>query len=64
MEGSLGLEVFGENRETVRTPKHRFRQLDPSWFLSGQTTSFAWSPTAKELVRAEERGGIPFAGLL
>ena len=39
------------------TPRHRLRQAEPSWFFSGQTTSFCASDTEKELV-SELRGGI------
>ena len=33
---------------TTRTPRQRFRHADPSWFLSGQTTSLPASVTEKE----------------
>lgn len=36
---------------------HRFRQLDPSWLCSGQTTSLLESVIEKEDVN-EDRGGI------
>jgi hypothetical protein len=39
------------------TPMHRFRQLDPSWFRRGQTTSLLVSVMEKEDVK-EDRGGI------
>ena len=42
------------------TPRHRFRQLDPSWFLNGQTTSLLASDAEKELV-SEFLGGMPGA---
>lgn len=41
----------------VLTPKQRFRQLDPSWFFNGQTTSLLTSDAENELVR-EDLGGI------
>lgn len=41
----------------VLTPKQRFRQLEPSWPVNGQTTSLLASEAEKELVR-EDRGGI------
>lgn len=44
-------------RETALTPKHRFRQLEPSLLVNGQTTSLLASETEKELVR-EARGGM------
>ena len=37
---------------------HLFRQLDPSWFLNGQTTSLLASDAEKELVN-EFLGGMP-----
>ena len=40
------------------TPRHRFRQLDPSWFLNGQTTSLLASDAEKEVVN-EFLGGMP-----
>ena len=40
------------------TPRHRFRQLDPSPFLNGQTTSLLASDAEKELVN-EFLGGMP-----
>ena len=40
------------------TPRHRFRQLDPSWFLNGQTTSLLASDAEKEAVN-EVLGGMP-----
>lgn len=42
------------------TPRHRFRQLDPSLFLNGQTTSLLASDAEKELVN-EFLGGMPGA---
>lgn len=39
---------------------HLFRQLDPSWFLNGQTTSLLASDAVKELVN-EFLGGMPGA---
>lgn len=36
---------------------HRLRQLDPSWFRSGQTTSLLESVMEKDEVK-DERGGI------
>ena len=42
---------------TVLTPKQRFRQLEPSWPVKGQTTSLLASEAEKELVN-EDRGGI------
>lgn len=39
------------------TPRQRLRQLEPSLFLRGQTTSLVASETEKELVR-EVRGGM------
>jgi hypothetical protein len=41
----------------ILTPMHRFLQLEPSWFRSGQTTSLFESVIEKEEVR-EDRGGI------
>lgn len=38
------------------TPRHRFRQLDPSWFLNGQTTSLLVSEAEKELVKVDFGG--------
>ena len=35
----------------------RFLQLDPSWFVKGQTTSLLASEAENELVR-DDRGGI------
>lgn len=49
-----------EARETKRrklTPMQRLRQLEPSWFRSGQTTSLLASVIEKEEVKAD-RGGI------
>ena len=43
---------------SVLTPRHRFRQLDPSLFLNGQTTSLLASDAEKELVN-EFLGGMP-----
>ena len=43
--------------QRARTPEHRFLQLEPSWFLSGQTTSLFASDAANELVRCA-RGGM------
>lgn len=40
------------------TPRQRFRQLEPSWFRRGQTTSLLASVTEKEDVRFERGGGI------
>lgn len=42
------------------TPTHLFRQLDPSWFLNGQTTSLLGSDAEKEPVN-EVLGGMPGA---
>ena len=42
------------------TPMQRFRQLEPSWFVSGQTTSLVASETENEEVRAA-RGGMLLA---
>lgn len=39
------------------TPRHLFRQPEPSWFRRGQTTSLLVSATEKEPVR-EVRGGM------
>lgn len=39
------------------TPRHRLRQLEPSLFFKGHTTSLLASVTEKELVR-ELRGGM------
>jgi hypothetical protein len=39
------------------TPKHLFRQLEPSLFFKGQTTSLLASVTEKELVK-DARGGM------
>jgi hypothetical protein len=39
------------------TPKHLLRQLEPSLFVNGQTTSLLASDTEKELV-SEVRGGM------
>lgn len=39
------------------TPKHLFRQLEPSLFFSGQTTSLLASVTENELVM-DARGGM------
>lgn len=39
------------------TPMHRLRQLEPSWFRRGQTTSLLESVMEKEDVKVE-RGGI------
>lgn len=39
------------------TPRHLFRQFDPSLFVNGQTTSLLASDTEKELV-SEVRGGM------
>lgn len=47
-------------RVSVLTPRHRFRQLDPSLFLNGQTTSLLASDAEKELVN-EFLGGMPGA---
>ena len=49
-------------RKERLTPRHRFRQLEPSWLRSGHTTSLLASVTEKEEVR-EARGGM-LAGLL
>ena len=45
-------------RGSVLTPRHLFRQLDPSWFLNGQTTSLLASDAEKEPVN-EFLGGMP-----
>ena len=45
------------------TPRHRFRQLDPSWFLNGQTTSLLASDAEKAVVN-EFLGGMPGGGWL
>lgn len=39
------------------TPRHRFRQLEPSWFFNGQTTSLFESVAENELVK-EDFGGM------
>lgn len=39
------------------TPKHLFRQFEPSLFFKGQTTSLLASVTEKELVK-DARGGM------
>jgi len=44
-------------RARALTPTQRFLQLDPSWFVSGQTTSLFASEAENELVR-DARGGI------
>ena len=41
----------------VLTPRHLLRQLDPSWFFNGQTTSSLESEMEKDEV-SEDRGGI------
>ena len=41
----------------VLTPRHRFLQFEPSWFLNGQTTSLLASEAEKELV-SEALGGM------
>lgn len=46
-----------EGKKRKLTPKHRLRQLDPSLFVSGHTTSLLASDTEKELVK-EVRGGM------
>lgn len=51
------LQVPRANLGPLLTPKQRFRQLEPSWFVRGQTTSLFASVSEKELVR-EERGGM------
>lgn len=38
------------------TPRHLFRQLEPSWFLNGQTTSLLASEAENELVKADFGG--------
>ncbi len=45
-------------RISALTPRHLFRQLDPSWFLNGQTTSLLASDAENELV-SEFLGGMP-----
>jgi hypothetical protein len=50
--GSLGQKL---------TPKHLLRQLEPSLFFKGQTTSLLASVTEKELV-SELRGGMVHVG--
>jgi hypothetical protein len=50
-------QVPRANSGPLLTPKQRFRQLEPSWFVRGQTTSLLASVSEKELVR-EERGGM------
>ena len=52
---SMRALLAGEWREL--TPRHLLRQLDPSWFLKGQTTSLFASEAENELVK-EARGGI------
>jgi hypothetical protein len=49
----------GQKRTEDRklTPRHLLRQLEPSLFFKGQTTSLLASETEKELVR-EARGGM------
>lgn len=39
------------------TPRHLFRQLEPSLFFNGHTTSLLTSVTEKELV-SDARGGM------
>lgn len=46
----------GKSRRQL-TPKQRLRQLEPSLFFKGQTTSLLASVTEKELV-SELRGGM------
>jgi len=53
----LAFQVQRANLGALLTPKQRFRQLEPSWFVRGQTTSLLASVSEKELVR-EERGGM------
>ena len=51
-------EGYSNNsRVEALTPRQRLRQLEPSWFLNGQTTSLFASETEKDDVN-EERGGI------
>ena len=45
-------------RVSMLTPRHLFRQWDPSLFLSGHTTSLLTSDAEKELVN-EFLGGMP-----
>jgi hypothetical protein len=58
-----GKSVRGRGRGQERTedrkltPRHLLRQLEPSLFFKGQTTSLLASETEKELVR-EARGGM------
>lgn len=39
------------------TPRHLFRQLEPSWLVNGHTTSLLASEAEKELVK-EDLGGM------
>jgi hypothetical protein len=45
------------SRVEALTPRQRLRQLEPSWFRKGQTTSLLASETEKDDVN-EDRGGI------
>lgn len=46
-----------EQTKTQLTPMQRLRQLEPSWFRKGQTTSLLESVIENEDVK-EDRGGI------
>lgn len=49
---------FGDWENVSRlTPRHLLRQLEPSWFFKGQTTSSLESEMEKDEVKVE-RGGI------
>ena len=47
----------GVEQAIRRTPRHLLRQLEPSWFLSGQITSLLASAAGNEAVR-EDLGGM------
>lgn len=55
---STATKAFPAKQETKKlTPRHLLRQLEPSLFVRGQTTSLVASETEKELVRVG-RGGM------
>lgn len=53
----MKIERYGRRRIGILTPRHRLRQLEPSLFFKGQTTSLLASVTEKELV-SELLGGM------
>ena len=54
---NINCQPGGEAEEEGHTPRQRLRQLEPSLFWSGQTTSLLASETENEPVR-DERGGM------